>query len=95
MCVSNPACAVFVSFNQVSEVRQWMSKAGFLPKVATEIADFLEELGVVALDDLADLEDDHVEQLIALVPPVKKAKFKTQLATYRPVPNFLILSVQT
>ena len=77
-------------FKQVSEVRQWVSRAGFLPKVATDIADFLEELGVVALDDLADLEDDHVEQLIALVPPVKKAKFKAQLANYRPVIAFFV-----
>ena len=55
-----------------------------MSNVAAKIADFLEELGASTLEDLADLEENDIKELIDLVPRIKKAKFKAQLANYNP-----------
>jgi predicted RecB family nuclease len=65
-------------------VRHWVNEAGFMSNVAAKIADFLEELGASTLEDLADLEENDIKELIDLVPRIKKAKFKAQLANYNP-----------
>ena len=65
-----------------------MTEAGLLPEKAAEIADYLEGLGAIELEDLSGLEDDHVAELLKLVPPLRKNKFKTRLAIHRPVLPF-------
>ena len=66
-------------------MRQWVKEAGLLPDKAAEIADYLEGLGAIELEDLAGLEDEHVVELLKLVPPLRKNKFKERLAIHRPV----------
>ena len=62
-----------------------MKEAGLLPDKAAEIADYLEALGAIELEDLAGLEDEHVVELLKLMPPLRKNKFKDRLAIHRPV----------
>ena len=62
-----------------------MKESGLPPKAEAQVADFLEELGAMSLEDLAELTDDHVVALLKLVPPLKLNKFKERLAIHRPV----------
>jgi hypothetical protein len=68
-----------------------VKEAGLLPEKATEIADYLEGLGAIELEDLGGLEDEHVSDLLKLVPPLRKNKFKERLTVYRPVQTLSLL----
>ncbi len=66
-------------------MRQWVKEAGLPPNLEAQVADFLEELGVVNLKDLTGLDDYYVAELLKLVPPLKKKEFKERIAIHRPV----------
>ena len=84
MCEAELFCPR-VSPPQASAVRQWVKEVGLPPRAEAQVADFLEELGAMSLEDLAELTDGHVVDLLKLVPPLKLNKFKERLVIHRPV----------
>jgi hypothetical protein len=64
-----------------SEVAAWVAASGiFLPPVAATVTAFLEALGVAALSDLAELDEEDHAALLAAVPRLKRKAFLERLA---------------
>jgi hypothetical protein len=64
-----------------SEVAAWVAASGlFSPPVAATVTALLESLGVVALSDLTELDEEDHAALLAAVPRLKRKAFLERLA---------------
>jgi len=65
-----------------SEVAAWVAASGlFSPPVAATVTALLESLGVVALSDLTELDEEDHAALLAAVPRLKQKAFLERIAS--------------
>ena len=63
---------------------EWVGSLDLPEKKAIAVEHLLEELGVTKPFNLADLTDANIDDLLDIIPQIKKTNFKNQLAIYRP-----------
>ena len=75
----------FTPSQKIGTIHEWVMSLDLPEKVATEVEDMLTKLGGRKTSDLAELEEDDVQNLIVFVPKLQRNNFKKQLAIYRKV----------
>ena len=72
---------------QVTEVEAWVTgmSLSLSPLAVVSIKAYLSDLGATKLDELAGMTDEHVADLLELLPFLKRSRFTAALEQYRPV----------